>query len=168
MSAILYSEVLWHSKYFRIQVLGKPHWNVLKQWRSALLRTGFVKLTTESSFLFLSVLKPFAYVWETYLLITAARVKKKRKSCEFREHKISHFHKIDKNELCGVCSAYGGWGEAYTVFWWGNLKEIDHFGDTGVDGRIILRWIIRKWDVGIWTESSWLRMGRGGEHLWLR
>jgi hypothetical protein len=28
--------------------------------------------------------------------------------------------------------------------------------------RIILRWIFRKWDVGAWTESSWLRIGTGG------
>jgi len=29
----------------------------------------------------------------------------------------------------------------------------------GVDGRIVLRWIIRKWDVGVWNGSSWLRIG---------
>jgi hypothetical protein len=29
-------------------------------------------------------------------------------------------------------------------FWWGNLRERDHWGDPGVDGRIILRWIFRK------------------------
>ena len=29
---------------------------------------------------------------------------------------------------------------------WGNLRERDHLGDPGVDGRIILRWIFRKWD----------------------
>ena len=38
-------------------------------------------------------------------------------------------------------------------------------GDPGVDGRIILRWIIRKWDVGLWTGSSLLRIGTGGRHL---
>ena len=37
--------------------------------------------------------------------------------------------------------------------------------DSGVDGRIILRWISRKWDVGVWTGSSWLRIGPGGGHL---
>jgi len=32
--------------------------------------------------------------------------------------------------------------------------ERHHLGDPGVDGRIILRWIFRKWDVGVWSESS--------------
>jgi len=32
-------------------------------------------------------------------------------------------------------------------------------GRPGVDGRIILRWIFRKWDVGVWTGSSWFRIG---------
>ena len=30
-----------------------------------------------------------------------------------------------------------------------NLRKRDHWGDPGVDGRIILRWICRKWDVGV-------------------
>jgi hypothetical protein len=38
-----------------------------------------------------------------------------------------------------------GRGEGYTGFWWVNLKERDHLEDPGVDGRIILRWIFRKW-----------------------
>ena len=50
-------------------------------------------------------------------------------------------------------------------FWRGNLREKDRLEDTGVDGRIILRWIFREWDVGAWTGSSWLRIGTGGGHL---
>jgi hypothetical protein len=46
--------------------------------------------------------------------------------------------KIEKNEMGGACSACGG-GEAYTGFWWGNLRERGHLGDPGVDGTIILR-----------------------------
>ena len=36
---------------------------------------------------------------------------------------------------------------------------------THLDGRIILRWILRKWDVGVWTGLSWLRIGTDGGHL---
>ena len=53
----------------------------------------------------------------------------------------------------------------HTGFWWGNLREIDHFEDQGIDGRIILRWIFRDWDEGTWTGLIWLRIGRGGGHL---
>ena len=44
----------------------------------------------------------------------------------------------------------------------GKPEGKNHLGDPGVDGRIILRWIFRKWDVRIWTGSSWLRIGTGG------
>jgi hypothetical protein len=56
-------------------------------------------------------------------------------------------------------------GEACTGFWWGNLRERDHWRDLCVDGRIILRWIFKKWDVGVWTELSWLGIETGGGHL---
>jgi hypothetical protein len=61
----------------------------------------------------------------------------------------------------GTCSAYGGERGVYRVLA-GNLRERDHLGDPGVGGRIILRWIFRKWDVGVWTGSSWPRIGTGG------
>ena len=34
----------------------------------------------------------------------------------------------------------------------GNVRGRDHLGDPGVDGRIILRGIFRKWKVEAWTE----------------
>jgi hypothetical protein len=38
--------------------------------------------------------------------------------------------------------------------------------DPGVDGRIILRWIFRKWNVvGVWSGLSWFRIETGGGHL---
>jgi hypothetical protein len=36
-----------------------------------------------------------------------------------------------------------------------------HWGDPDVDGRIILRWIFRKWEGLMGTVRSWLRIGTG-------
>jgi len=36
-----------------------------------------------------------------------------------------------------------------TDFWWGNQRERNHLKYPGVDGRIILRWISRKWEGGL-------------------
>jgi len=47
----------------------------------------------------------------------------------------------------------------------GNLRKRDHWGGPGLDRRAILSWIIRKWDVGVWTGLSWLSIGTGGGHL---
>jgi hypothetical protein len=58
--------------------------------------------------------------------------------------------------------------EVYKGFWWVNLGESDYLEDPRVDGRIILRWIFRKWDVGVWTGSSWLRIGTGDGHVCMR
>jgi hypothetical protein len=55
--------------------------------------------------------------------------------------------------------------EACRGFWWEILRERDHWGDPGVDGRIILMQIFRKWDVGVWTGLSWLRLQTGGGHF---
>ena len=71
--------------------------------------------------------------------------------------------KIENDEIGGACSAYGG--EAYTGFWWENLRERGHLEDQDVDECIILRWIFRKWDVGAWTGLICFRVGAGSGHL---
>jgi hypothetical protein len=53
-----------------------------------------------------------------------------------------------------------GRGEVYTGFWWRNLRERDHLGDPGIDGRIILRWIVRKWDVG---GVGWMKLAQDSD-----
>jgi hypothetical protein len=45
------------------------------------------------------------------------------------------------------------------------LREGHRLEDPDVDGRIILRCVFRKWDVGVWTGSSWVSTGTGGGHL---
>jgi len=55
--------------------------------------------------------------------------------------------------------------EGCTGFWWGNLRERDRWGDPDADGKIILRWIFRKWEGVVRTGRSWLRIGTGGGHL---
>ena len=45
----------------------------------------------------------------------------------------------------------------HTGFWWGNLSEGDHMEDIGLDGKIILKWILEKWDGGR-DGSIWFRI----------
>jgi hypothetical protein len=58
-----------------------------------------------------------------------------------------------------------GTREVYKGFWWGNLRERDHLENPGADGKIILRWIFKKWDMGARTGSIWNRTETGGGHL---
>jgi len=48
-------------------------------------------------------------------------------------------------------------GEACTGFWWGNLRERDHWGDLGVDGRIILRWDLQEVRCG---GTDWIELAQ--------
>jgi hypothetical protein len=49
----------------------------------------------------------------------------------------------------------GGKREVHAGFWWADLRERDHLGDPGVDGRIILKWIFKKWDGSMdWIELA--------------
>jgi hypothetical protein len=65
----------------------------------------------------------------------------------------------------GHVARMGRRGVYRVFFWWGNLRERDHLEGSDVEWMIILRWIFRKWDLEVWTESSWLWIGTRGEHL---
>jgi hypothetical protein len=68
---------------------------------------------------------------------------------------------IDKNEMSGACSTYGARRVVYG-FLVGKPKRKTPLEDPGVDGRIILRRIFRKWDGEAWAGLIWLRVGTGG------
>ena len=51
------------------------------------------------------------------------------------------------------------------VSWWGKRRERDNWGALGVDEWIILGWISRRWDVGMWTGLCWPSIGTGGGRL---
>jgi hypothetical protein len=61
-----------------------------------------------------------------------------------------------------------GIGEIHTRFWWGDLTERDHLKSLGVDGRIILKWIFKKWHREAQTGLIWLRIDTGGVCLLMR
>jgi len=64
----------------------------------------------------------------------------------------------------GACGTFGG-EERCIQGLVGKPEGKNHSEDPGVDGSIIIRWIFRKWDVGAWTGSGWLRLGRVGGQL---
>jgi hypothetical protein len=47
----------------------------------------------------------------------------------------------------------------------GVYRERDHLEYPGVEGMIILGRVFSKWNLGVWTGSSWLRIGTDGGHL---
>jgi hypothetical protein len=61
----------------------------------------------------------------------------------------------------GTCSTFGGERRVLV----GKPEEKDHLENTGVDRRIISRWIFRKWDVRALIGSIWFRINTDGRHL---
>jgi len=47
----------------------------------------------------------------------------------------------------------------------GKTEKKRPLGRKGLDGRIILRWIFRRWDVTTWTGLIWLKIGTGDRLL---
>ena len=43
----------------------------------------------------------------------------------------------------------------------GVLRERDNLEDLSVEGRVILKWVFKRWDGEIWSELLWLRIGTG-------
>ena len=57
-----------------------------------------------------------------------------------------------------ACGTYGGGVHTGTWVWWGRLRERNDLVNLGVGRKIILKWIFRKQDVGLWAGLMWLRI----------
>ena len=75
-------------------------------------------------------------------------------------HTIYSGEQIENNEISGTCGTLGDRG-----IYWGNLRERDYLEDPCMEGKIILRWISLKRNVGAWTGSITLSLGTGNRHL---
>ena len=67
---------------------------------------------------------------------------------------------MKKIEKGGACSMHGR-QEAHT----GVCEGKNHLEDVGVDGMVILKWPLKKWDKGAWAGLIWLRIETGGRRL---
>ena len=85
----------------------------------------------------------------------------------YSKQNIIRVIKSRRVRLMGHVARMGG-GEVHTRFWWGNLLQRGDLEDPSVDGRIIFKFIFKKWAGEAWTGSSWLRIRTGGGHLWIR
>jgi hypothetical protein len=52
-----------------------------------------------------------------------------------------------------------------TKYWSGNPKGKVHLEDLGVDGSIILKWLLGKYGGKVWTGCIWFRIGTSGGRL---
>jgi hypothetical protein len=50
-----------------------------------------------------------------------------------------------------------GRGEVRIRYWWGKLSEGVYLEDPGINGKIILIWILQKWNLGGW-DIEWINL----------
>jgi len=70
---------------------------------------------------------------------------------------------FENNEMGGACRPYEGKKRAiHHLVGKKNVRERDHLGDLGVDGRTILKWIFKMSDVGM----DWINLTRDRDRWW--
>jgi hypothetical protein len=64
--------------------------------------------------------------------------------------------RVIKSRRMGWAEHVARIGERKGVYWVLVRKPVgkNHLGEPGIDGKVIIRWIFRKWEVGVWTGSS--------------
>jgi hypothetical protein len=63
---------------------------------------------------------------------------------------------IEKNEMGGAYSKYGGQERCIQGYWWRNVRDGDHLEQPGIDGRIDLQ------EVG-WRIMDWIYLAQDRE-----
>jgi hypothetical protein len=76
--------------------------------------------------------------------------------------KYNSGHQIKKNEMSGACAMYMGRRGPHIILVVGRPRGVRRRSE-----RIILKWIFKKWNRGIWIGLIWLRIGTGGGRLWM-
>ena len=80
---------------------------------------------------------------------------------------FEHILRVIKSRRMGWAGHVARMGEEWGAYRFlvGKPEGKNHWGELGVDEWIILGWISRKWNVGMWTVLGWPRTGAGGGRL---
>jgi hypothetical protein len=65
-----------------------------------------------------------------------------------------------RKRWAGRVARMGEMRSAYRILV-GSREGRNHLEDSGIDGKIVLKWIFKKWE-GAWAGLIWLRIGTGG------